>query len=74
MIEGILALYTISKDGGLSRVTEVDIKMGRKFTPIKNGNMTLTRSKDKKLISLVNFDLANKQDKIFKILAWTIKL
>ena len=36
--------------------------------------MMLTRSKDKKLISLVNFDLSDKNDKIFKVLAWSVKL
>jgi hypothetical protein len=30
--------------------------MGRKFFPSENGNMVLTRSKDKKIISLTNFD------------------
>tara|TARA_B110000285_G_scaffold206261_1_gene244688 strand:+ start:871 stop:972 length:102 start_codon:yes stop_codon:yes gene_type:complete len=30
--------------------------MGRKFFPAKNGNMELTRSKDKKVVSLTNFD------------------
>ena len=74
MIEGILALYKISKDGGLKRISEIDIKMGRKYQKPKNGNMMLTRSKDKKLISLVNFDLSDKNDKIFKVLAWSVKL
>ena len=74
MIEGILALYKISKDGGLTRISEIDIKMGRKYKEPKNGNMMLTRSKDKKLISLVNFDISDKNEKIFKILAWTVKL
>ena len=27
MIEGILALYKISKNGGLKRISEIDIKM-----------------------------------------------
>lgn len=36
--------------------------------------MTLTRSTDKRCISLVNFDFDNKNNEFFKLLAWTIKL
>ena len=56
MLEGFLAAYKVNNSGGMKRIGEVDIKMGRKFFPSKNGNMTLTRSYDKKLISLANFD------------------
>jgi hypothetical protein len=48
--------------------------MGRKYFPAKNGNMMLTRSKDKKVISLVNFDRDNEMGEYFKVLAWTNKL
>ena len=58
----------------MQRVNEVNINMGRKFFPSKEGNMTLTRSKDKSLISLLNFDQLNKFGDYFKLLAWTIKL
>ena len=36
--------------------------------------MTLTRSRDKSLISLLNFDRQNMFGDYFKLLAWTIKL
>ena len=36
--------------------------------------MTLTRSKDKKVISLVNFNEKDKFGNFFKVLAWTCKL
>ena len=36
--------------------------------------MVLTRSKDKKVISLVNFDKENEKGEYFKVLAWTNKL
>jgi hypothetical protein len=48
--------------------------MGRKFFSSENGNMVLTRSKDKKIISLTNFDPYDDHGKYFKIAAWTIKL
>jgi len=58
----------------MQRVHEVNIKMGRKFFPSKDGNMTLTRSRDKSLISLLNFDRHNMFGDYFKLLAWTTKL
>ena len=36
--------------------------------------MTLTRSKDKSAISILNFDRHNYQGDYFKFLAWTVKL
>ena len=57
MVEGYLSLYKIAKDGGMKRTNEIEIKMGRKLEEIGNANMLLTRSKDKKLISLANIDL-----------------
>ena len=36
--------------------------------------MVLTRSKDKKVISLTNFDEFDQRKEYFKIQAWTIKL
>ena len=53
---GIIALYKVTSSGGLKRMNEVNIQMGRNFFPSKDGNMTLTRSYDKRWISLVNFD------------------
>lgn len=48
--------------------------MGRKYIPVENGNMVLTRSKDKKIISVTNFDKMATDRKYFKVLAWSIKL
>lgn len=48
--------------------------MGRKFFTSENGNMVLTRSKDKKVVSLTNFDKNDENGEFFRILAWTNKL
>jgi hypothetical protein len=74
MVEAILALYKITPTGGMQRSNQVDAKIGRKFFPSKNGNMMLTRSKDKKIISLTNFDESNPDGEYFKTHAWTNKL
>ena len=50
-----------------------DVKIERKFFPSENGNMTLTRSSDKKIVSLVNFYREDKYNQFFKIYAWTPK-
>lgn len=74
MVEAILALYKVTPLGGMQRSNQVDVKMGRKFFVSENGNMVLTRSKDKKVVSLTNFDPQNGQGEYFKTLAWTNKL
>ena len=74
MIEGIVALYKVTSSGGLQRDVQDTVKMGRKFFPSKDGNMVLTRSKDKKIISLTNFDRYDEDGNYFKIRAWTTKL
>lgn len=74
MIEGILALYKINANGGMQRHSEVNLNMGRKYFPSENGNMVLTRSKDKKIISIANFNKEDPNGEYFKILAWTNKL
>ena len=48
--------------------------MGRNFIPSKNGNMMLTRSRDKRRISLTNFDPKDQDKDYFKILSYTTKL
>jgi hypothetical protein len=50
------------------------MKMGRKFLPAGQGNMVLTRSKDKKIISVTNFIKDDPDRNYFKTLAWTSKL
>lgn len=74
MVEAILALYKVSPLGGMQRSNQVDVKMGRKFHISENGNMVLTRSKDKKVVSLTNFDPHNENGEYFRTLAWTNKL
>lgn len=74
MVEAILAIYKVTALGGMQRSHQCNVKMGRKYFPAKNGNMMLTRSKDKKVISLVNFDRDNEMGEYFKVLAWTNKL
>lgn len=48
--------------------------MGRSFFKSGNGNMVLTRSRDKRVVSLVNFNRQDPKGEYFKIMAWTIKL
>lgn len=74
MVEPIIAFYKVTAIGGMQRINEVEVKMGRKFFLSQDGNMTLTRSKDKKVISLVNFNEKDKFGNFFKVLAWTCKL
>lgn len=74
MIEGIIGLYKVTPFGKLEKYSEVDLNMGRKFFPSQNGNMVLTRSKDKKIVSLTNFDKNDKNGQYFKVMAWTNKL
>ena len=74
MVEPIIAFYKVTAIGGMQRINEVEVKMGRKFFPSADGNMALTRSKDKKIISLVNFNEKDKYGNFFKVLAWTCKL
>jgi hypothetical protein len=71
MIQGILALYKIDPNGRMQRYYEIDMNMGRKYFPSSNGNMQLTRSKDKKIFSITNFDKHDKNGAFFKILAWS---
>lgn len=59
MLEAIIAVYKVSPIGGMQRLNQIEAKMGRNFYPSKNGNMVLQRSKDKKVVSLTNFDPMN---------------
>lgn len=70
----IMAIYKVNAAGGMRRFAEVDVEMGRRFFSSQDGNMTLTRSYDKKLISLANFERNHKNKEYFKIKAWTTKL
>ena len=74
MIEPIIATYRVSSQGCMMRTNEATIPMGRKFFSANDGNMTLTRSTDKRVISLVNFDSDNVDGEFFKLMAWSIKL
>jgi hypothetical protein len=58
-------MYKVTKQGQMQRINEVPIKMGRKFFPSMDANMTLTLSKDKRLISLLNFDQDNSDGDYF---------
>jgi hypothetical protein len=74
MVEAILAIYKVTQLGGMQRSHQCNVKMGRKYFTANKGNMVLTRSKDKKVISLTNFDRENLKGDFFKVLAWTNKL
>jgi len=76
---GIIGLYKVAPSGGLKRLDECPIKMGthdnkRNFYPSRDGNMTLTRSYDKRLISLLNFSQYDDEKNYFQLKAWTTKL
>jgi hypothetical protein len=72
--EGIISLDQINLQGCMKKVNEVSIEMIRRFIPSKDGNMTLTRSTDKKVFSITNFDRYDPSDKFFLFQAWRINL
>ena len=57
----------------MQRCNEVDAKMGGYFNHTTNGNMQLTRSLDKKLISLCSFDSSNPEGHYFHVKAWLVR-
>lgn len=71
LVQGIICLYKLTPEGSLMKQQEVDCRMGRKFIRPANGNMQLTRSKDRKVVSLTNFDRNDSQGGYFHVLAWT---
>lgn len=73
-IQGFVMLYKVTAKGGMQQKNQVPINMGRNFFPSKNGNMMLTRSRDKRRISLTNFDPKDPDGKHFKVISWTTKL
>ena len=74
VVEGIIAQYKISNTGNMQRINECPLKMGRNYTPSRNGNMMMVRSRDKSKITIVNFDRKHPDGKYFKILAFSTKL
>ena len=70
----MICLYKVTPSGGMKRIDEVPIKMGRNFVPTSKGNMVLVRSYDKRLISLVNYDKSDIEGNYFNVKAWTTKL
>ena len=77
LLNPIIAVYKVTNDGKMQRSHEVEAKMGGCFNKSSNGTMVLTRSYDKKLISLCNFDpfttKENELHQVFKIKAWHVK-
>jgi hypothetical protein len=73
-IQGFVMLYKVTAKGGMQQKNQVPINMGRNFFPSQNGNMMLTRSRDKRRISLTNFDAKDPDGKYFKVMSWTTKL
>ena len=74
MAQGILCLYTVNPEGGLMKRMETDVRMGRKFMKPKGGNMSLTRSKDRRLISITNFEKDNPKGDCFRVYAWSTRM
>lgn len=73
MLCPVIAVYRVTNEGKMQRCLEVDCKMGGYFNPTNHGCMELTRSLDKKLISLCNFDPTNPSKKYFNVKAWNVK-
>lgn len=69
----MIAVYRVTNEGKMQRCQEVDCKMGGYFSHTNHGCMELTRSLDKKLISLCNFDSTNPSKKYFNVKAWNVK-
>lgn len=74
MAQGILCLYTVNPEGGLMKRMETDVRMGRKFMKPKGGNMSLTRSKDRRLVSITNFEKDNAKGDYFRVYAWSTRM
>lgn len=74
MLQGILCQYIVNPEGGIMKHMETDVKMGRKFMKPQGGNMSLTRSKDRKLVSITNFEQDNPNGDYFRIYAWSTKM
>lgn len=74
MVQGILCQYIVNPEGGIMKQMETDVKMGRKFMKPQGGNMSLTRSKDRKLISITNFEKDNPNRDYFRMYAWSTKM
>ena len=53
---------------------ETDVRMGRKFMKPEGGNMKLTRSKDRRLISITNFEKDNMKGDFFRLYAWSTRM
>jgi len=69
----VIAVYKVTNEGKMQRINEVDAKMGGYFNSTHHGCMELTRSLDKKLISLCNFDSTNYRGHFFNVKAWYVK-
>ena len=67
-------MYKTNNKGGMQRVNQIETKMGRTFFKSENGNMVLTRSRDKRVVSLVNFNRHDPNGEYFKLMAWALKL
>jgi len=72
--EGVISLYQINQKGCMKKANEVSLHMNNRFQGSKDGNMTLTRSTDKKVFSIVNFDRYDSNDKFFNFHAWRMNL
>ena len=74
MVEGVITTYKVSHNGAMQKTNEAPLNMGRKFMKAENGNMMLTRSADKKQISVTSFDREDRMGDYFKVKAWKNKL
>ena len=70
MFQPILCKYEVNAQGTMTKRCEIDVKMGRKLIKPHNGNMSLTRSRDRKTITLTNFEKNNDSGQYFKVFAW----
>lgn len=74
IVQPFIGIYKITAEGRMSRQNEIPVNMGRRnFFAAKDGNMQLTRSKDKRSITIVNFDPKDVDKNYFKLCCWDIK-
>lgn len=56
----------------MTKRCEVNANMGRKLLKPYLGNMSLTRSRDRKIVSVTNFEKDNKDGQYFRVYAWQV--
>ena len=62
-VQPFIGIYKVTPEGRMARMNEFAVNMGRRnYKKAKDGSMMLTRSKDKRYVSITNFDPMDKDD------------